>query len=156
AAFLKFGIAQGLVVFVLGWLLRAPGDSIKVAVKPGAAVSTAARDWKPMEVLGSPIFWLLYVMFTLTATGGLGVAAQLKPFAADIKVDGLNAVLLGLTVSAVPFTLSLSRVLNGVSRPFFGWVSDHIGRETTMLIAFTAEAIAFFVLSRVAANPAAF
>lgn len=156
AAFLKFGIAQGVVVFVLGWLLRAPDDSIKMIAKPSATVSTPTRDWRPMEVLASPIFWLLYVMFTLTATGGLVMTAQLKPFATDLKLDGANAILLGITVSAVPFTLSMSRVLNGVSRPFFGWVSDQIGRETTMLIAFTAEAIAFVLLSRFAASPAAF
>lgn len=152
AAFLKFGIAQGLVVFILGWFLKAPDDSIKLLAKPKPGVTT--RDYQPMEVLRSPVFWVMYVMFVLTATGGLVVTAQLKPVATDLGLDTANAVLMGVTVSALPFALSMSRVLNGVSRPFFGWVSDHLGRENTMFIAFTLQAISFALLSKFVSSPA--
>lgn len=154
AAFLKFGIAQGLVVFVLGWLLKAPDDSLKVIAKPKAAVTSTARDYRPMEVLRSPVFWVMYAMFTLTATGGLVVTAQLKPVATDLGLDTADAVILGMTVSALPFALAMSRVLNGVSRPFFGWVSDQMGRENTMFLAFTIHAASFVLLSRFVSNPA--
>ena len=102
----------------------------------------------------TPVFWVMYVMFVLTATGGLVVTAQLKPVATDLGLDTANAVILGLTVSALPFALSMSRVLNGVSRPFFGWVSDHLGRENTMFLAFTIHAGSFVLLSKFVSNPA--
>ena len=155
AAFLKFGLAQGLVVFLVGWLLKAPDDSVKKAAGAKAAAA-AAPDYTPTQMLRSPPFWVLYVMFVLTATGGLIVTAQLKPVARDFGFANAQASLLGLTVMALPFTLAVSRVLNGVSRPFFGWISDHIGRENTMFIAFTLEGLSFFFLSRVGASPTAF
>jgi OFA family oxalate/formate antiporter-like MFS transporter len=101
-------------------------------------------------------FWVMYIMFVLTATGGLIATAQLKPVAKDLGLENAQASLLGLTVMALPFTLSVSRVLNGVSRPFFGWISDHIGRENTMFIAFTVEALAFVLMSWMGASPTAF
>jgi len=156
AAFLKFGLAQGLVVFLVGWLLKAPDDSVKHAAGALKAAAAPTPEYTPTQMLRSPPFWVLYVMFVLTATGGLIVTAQLKPVARDFGFANAQASLLGLTVMALPFTLAVSRVLNGVSRPFFGWISDHIGRENTMVIAFTLEGLSFLFLSRVGASPTAF
>jgi MFS transporter, OFA family, oxalate/formate antiporter len=156
AAFIKFGVAQGLVVFLLGWLLRAPDESVRAAIPGQRKGPIATPDYTPAQMLKSLPFWLMYVMFVLTATGGLIATAQLKPVAKDLGIATSQANLLGMTVLALPFTLSVSRVVNGVSRPFFGWVSDHIGRENTMLIAFTVEAIAFYLLSRLGGSPTAF
>ena len=156
AAFLKFGVAQGLVVFLVGWLLKAPDESVKHAAGALKAAAAPAPEYTPTQMLRSAPFWVLYVMFVLTATGGLIVTAQLKPVARDFGFANAQATLLGLTVMALPFTLAVSRVLNGVSRPFFGWISDHIGRENTMVIAFTLEGLSFLFLSRVGASPTAF
>ena len=156
AAFLKFGLAQGIVVFLLGWLLKAPGASVTFAAKANKMVATSARDYGPTDMLRSPAFWVMYVMFVFTATGGLILTAQLKPLATDLNLTKAQASLFGLTVMALPFTLSMSRVLNGVSRPFFGWISDQIGRENTMFVAFTIEALSFLLMSRFAASPTAF
>lgn len=156
AAFLKFGIAQGLVVFLVGWLLRAPDDSVKHVAGAKKAAAVPTPEYTPTQMLRSPPFWVLYVMFVLTATGGLIATAQLKPVARDFGIASAQASLFGLTVMALPFTLAVSRVLNGVSRPFFGWISDHIGRENTMIIAFTLEGLSFLLLSRVGASPTAF
>ena len=156
AAFLKFGLAQGLVVFLVGWLLKAPDDSVKHAAGALKAAAAPTPEYTPTQMLRSPPFWVLYVMFVLTATGGLIVTAQLKPVARDFGFANAQATLLGLTVMALPFTLAVSRVLNGVSRPFFGWISDHIGRENTMVTAFTLEGLSFLFLSRVGASPTAF
>jgi len=156
AAFLKFGLAQGLVVFLVGWLLKAPDDSVKPAAGALKAAAAPTPECTPTQMLRSPPFWVLYVMFVLTATGGLIVTAQLKPVARDFGFANAQASLLGLTVMALPFTLAVSRVLNGVSRPFFGWISDHIGRENTMVTAFTLEGLSFLFLSRVGASPTAF
>src|SRR5262249_35717254 len=143
------------VVFVVGWLLKAPDETVRRA---SGAEQTAAqpKDYTPTEMLRSPPFWVMYLMFVLTATGGLIVTAQLKPVAQDLGLDEAHASLIGFSVMALPFALSMSRVLNGVSRPFFGWISDHLGRERTMFLAFTLKALSFLLFSRVGTNPTAF
>jgi len=104
----------------------------------------------------TPVFWLLYVMMTLLAMGGLMATAQLGPIAVDYKVATVPVSLLGLTMAALPFALSLDRILNGLTRPFFGWVSDHIGRENTMFIAFGLEGVGILLLITFAHIPALF
>ena len=79
-------------------------------------------------------------MFVMVAAGGLMATAQLAPIAKDFGVADVPVSALGMTLPALTFALSIDRVLNGVTRPFFGWVSDRIGRETTMFIAFGLEA----------------
>jgi MFS transporter, OFA family, oxalate/formate antiporter len=153
ATFLWFGIGQGLVVVALSLLLRAP--------RPGEAVAStrlqqSARDYTPWEVLRSPIFWVLYAMFVLVAAGGLMATAQLAPIATDFQVAKIPVSLLGLTLPALTFALSIDRVLNGVTRPFFGWVSDNIGRENTMFIAFGLEAIGIWALGLLGHDPVLF
>jgi OFA family oxalate/formate antiporter-like MFS transporter len=64
--------------------------------------------------------------------------------------------ILGLTMPALGFALSLGLVCNGASRPFFGWVSDRIGRENTMLIAFLLEGIGILALFWFGRSPAMF
>jgi len=107
-------------------------------------------------MLRQPAFWIMFVMFVLTASGGLIATAQLTPIAKDFGVSSAPVSLFGITLAALPFALSISRILNGVSRPAFGWVSDHIGREHTMMIAFTLEGIAILLLRQFGQNPAAF
>jgi len=153
ATFLWFGIAQGLIVVVLSLLLRAP--------QPGEAPASrrlqqSVRDYTPAEVLRSPIFWVLYVMFVLVGAGGLMATAQLAPIANDFQIAKVPVSILGLTLPALTFALSIDRVLNGLTRPFFGWVSDHIGRENTMFIAFGVEAIGIWALSAFGQDPVLF
>jgi OFA family oxalate/formate antiporter-like MFS transporter len=155
ATFLKFGLIQGAVVFLLGWFLRSPDASFKAPAKRGAAAVTV-RDQTPMEMIRTPVFWVMFLMFVLTATFGLIFTAQLKPLAKDFGIADSSAMLLGMTVPALTFALSISRIFNGVSRPFFGWVSDRIGRENTMFAAFLFEAASILALARFGHNPAAF
>jgi OFA family oxalate/formate antiporter-like MFS transporter len=98
----------------------------------------------------------MYVMFILMATGGLIATAQLTPIAKDFGIAEVPITLLGVTLPALTFALSLDRVLNGVSRPFFGWVSDHMGRENTMFIAFALEGVSILLLNQFGHNPVAF
>jgi MFS transporter, OFA family, oxalate/formate antiporter len=156
AAFLKFGIAQGAVVFLLGWLLRAPDARFVAPKATGRKPVAVAREHTPTEMLRTPAFWVMYLMFVMTATGGLIATAQLTPIAKDFGLAEAPVTLLGLTTLALPFALSMNRVLNGVSRPFFGWVSDQIGRENTMFVAFALEAVSILLLSQFGANPLAF
>jgi MFS transporter, OFA family, oxalate/formate antiporter len=154
AAFLYFGIGQAIVVIVLSFLLAAPlaGEVKAVATR----VAQTARDYTPAEVLRSPIFWVLYAMFVLVGAGGLMATAQLAPIAKDFKIDAVPVSLIGITLPALTFALSIDRILNGVTRPFFGWVSDHIGRENTMLIAFGIEAVGIWMLGMVGQDPVMF
>jgi OFA family oxalate/formate antiporter-like MFS transporter len=155
AAFLWFGIGQGAVVVLIALLLRAPkAGEMPSPVAP--AVQQTRRDYGPVEVLKSVPFWVMYVMFVMVATGGLMATAQLAPIAKDFKVDAVSVSILGLTLPALQFALSIDRILNGVTRPFFGWVSDHIGRENTMFIAFLLEGIGIYALMHYAADPLMF
>jgi OFA family oxalate/formate antiporter-like MFS transporter len=155
ATFLAFGLGQGAVVFLLGWLLRQP-DAKTLEALPRSAVLVSKRSYRWQEMAKTPIFWVMYVMFVLMAAGGLMATAQLKPIAKDLNVADVPVTILGLTLPALVFALSFDRVLNGITRPFFGWVSDRIGRENTMFIAFLLEAIGIVLLSQFGTNPKAF
>jgi MFS transporter, OFA family, oxalate/formate antiporter len=152
AAFLWFGIIQGVVVALVGLLLRAPRPG-EAPVPPAPVVQQTRRDYGPGEVVKSVPFWLMYAMFVMVGAGGLMATAQLAPIAKDFKIDTIPVSILGLTLPALTFALSIDRVLNGFTRPFFGWVSDHIGRENTMFIAFMLEGIGIYVLLLAASNP---
>ncbi len=154
AAFLWFGIAQGIVIVVVSLLLRAPRTGETPTAQ--AKVVQTTRDYQWWEMLQSPVFWVMYVMFVLVGAGGLMATAQLAPIAKDFKIDAIPVSLIGITLPALTFALSIDRILNGVTRPFFGWVSDNIGRENTMLIAFGLEAIGIWALSAFGHDPVMF
>lgn len=107
-------------------------------------------------MLASPIFWVMYLMFVMMAAGGLMATAQLGPIAKDFGLHDSPVSILGLTLPALTFALTIDRVLNGLTRPFFGWVSDRIGRENTMFIAFAIEAVGIVALSKYGHDPVAF
>jgi OFA family oxalate/formate antiporter-like MFS transporter len=153
ATFLWFGVGQGVVVFMLSFALRAPGTG---EVAASARVVQSARDYTPVEMVSSPIFWVMYVMFVLVGAGGLMATAQLAPMANDFAVAKVSVSLVGITLPALTFALSIDRILNGVTRPFFGWVSDNIGRENTMFIAFGLEAVGIYALSALGHDPVMF
>src|SRR5947209_3654327 len=153
ATFLWFGIGQGVVVVVLSLMLRAPQPGETLA---STRVRQSARDYTPLEVLASPIFWVMYAMFVLVGAGGLMATAQLAPIANDFQIAKIPVSLLGLTLPALTFALSIDRVLNGLTRPFFGWVSDQIGRENTMFIAFGLEAVGIWALGVLGHDPVLF
>ena len=153
--FLVFGLAQGIIVFVLGFLLLVPPASMLTApakMAPGAG--RAQATW--VEMIKTPVFWVMYVMFVLMAAGGLMATAQLAPIAKDFKVADIPVSLIGITLPALTFALTIDRVLNGLTRPFFGWVSDHIGRENTMFIAFGLEGLGIFALYQFGTDPMLF
>jgi MFS transporter, OFA family, oxalate/formate antiporter len=152
-AFLTFGLIQGGIVFVLGWLLLAPPPNLAgLAVKP----SQTGHGYTPADVLQSPVFYVMYVMFVMIAAGGLTMAASMAPIADDMKISKIPVDLFGMLMPALGFALFLNRIFDGIGRPFFGWLSDRIGREYTMALAFTIGAIALFTLSQSGRNPVVF
>ena len=155
SAFLRFGLGQGIVVVLVALFLRAPKPG-EVNAPAAPAVAQSKRDYGPSEVLRTPVFWVMYVMFVMVGAGGLMATAQLAPIAKDFNVGGIPVSILGITLPALTFALSIDRVLNGICRPFFGWVSDNIGRENTMFIAFLAEGIGIWLLYLNASDPLLF
>lgn len=155
AAFFNFGLFQGLVVMIAALLLIKPPASTKEVVK-SATLLQGNRDFRLGEVVRLPLFWLMYAMFVSVAAGGLLATAQLGSIAKDFGLDGTPVSILGLTLPALTFALAIDRVLNGLTRPFFGWVSDMIGREITMLIAFMIEGFGILALLKFGHHPVAF
>ncbi|MGB8143229.1 MAG: oxalate/formate MFS antiporter [Pseudolabrys sp.] len=153
SAFLWFGLGQGIVVILIGLLLRAPEPG---EVPASQAVQQSRRDYEWKEVLKTPPFYIMYAMFVMVGAGGLMAIAQLAPIANDFKIAGVPVSLVGLTLPALTFALTIDRVLNGICRPFFGWVSDQIGRENTMFIAFFLEGIGIFALLYFGTDPVLF
>jgi OFA family oxalate/formate antiporter-like MFS transporter len=153
ATFLWFGVGQGIIVFALSFWLRAPDAG---EVPASRRVVQSARNYTPLEMVASPIFWVMYAMFVLVGAGGLMATAQLAPIANDFGVAKVPVSLIGITLPALTFALSIDRVLNGITRPFFGWVSDNIGRENTMFIAFGIEAVGIWALSAFGQSPVLF
>jgi OFA family oxalate/formate antiporter-like MFS transporter len=143
------------VVIVSALLLRVPRQSEDTALDP-AQMPQGKHYYAFSEVLRSPAFWLMYAMFVMVGAGGLMLQAQLAPIAADLAIDKVPVSILGLTMLTPVFAVSFSQVTNGLSRPFFGWVSDWFGREHTMFIAFLLETSAFLAVIFFADTPVRF
>jgi OFA family oxalate/formate antiporter-like MFS transporter len=152
-AFMTFGLLQGAIVFVMAWgMLVAPASLAAAKTR----VSQTAHGYTPAEVLRSPVFYVMYAMFVLVAAGGLTMAASMAPIAKDFGIEKTPVELLGFVMPALVFALSLNRIFDGVGRPFFGWLSDRIGREYTMALAFLIGAAALFILSQSGTSPTVF
>ena len=145
----------GLVFMAVGILaaqgLRRPPE-LRTVRGDSRIPGPESRNFRPAEMLRTPIFWLMFVMMTMMSTAGLMVTSQMSAFTRDFGLA--NALVFGLPL--LPLALSIDRITNGLTRPFFGWLSDRIGRENTMVIAFTLEGVAMTLWLFTRANPAAF
>jgi OFA family oxalate/formate antiporter-like MFS transporter len=153
ATFFYFGLGQGIIIVILSLFLLAPQPGQVPQPIQSNRIAQTRRNYRPAEVIRHPIFWLMYFMFVIVGSGGLLVTANLKPIGADWKIDNVPVTLVGLTMTAVTFAATLDRILNGLTRPFFGWVSDKIGRENTMFIAFGLEGVGIYLLYLYGQNP---
>ncbi len=138
-----FGIIFAIIGVLAALPMRLPGTGDKL---PAPAVAASTRNYEPKQMLKTKVFWLMFIMMTMMSTGGLMVILNFSNFARDFGVA--NLTVWGL--QALPLALTVDRITNGLTRPFFGWVSDHIGRENTMGLAFLMEgaAVALFVYFR--------
>jgi MFS transporter, OFA family, oxalate/formate antiporter len=152
-ALVVWGVIQGAIGIIAAQGLRTPPENYQVSAPATAiAAQQTRRSYSPREMLQSPVFYLLFLMMSMMSTSGLMVVSNVGPFAKEFGV----ADMLVLRMAALPLSLTLSRVTNGLTRPFFGWVSDHIGREVTMALAFSLEAAAILVLFAFITQPALF
>jgi OFA family oxalate/formate antiporter-like MFS transporter len=153
-ALLRFGLVFGAVGLAAAQGLRRP-DAARLAFNPERnrrRQPESARSFAPREMLRTPIFWLMFLMMTMMSTSGLMVISQMGAFTRDFGMAA--SLVFGLPV--LPLALSLDRVTNGLTRPFFGWVSDRFGRENTMVLAFTLEGAAMIVWLVTRGSPVVF
>ncbi|PYU27343.1 MAG: oxalate/formate MFS antiporter [Acidobacteria bacterium] len=155
ATLFKFALIQGAVVFIAALALKKPPKTT-LARQSNPNLLQTQVDSTPMQTLRSGLFWIMYAAFVLVAVGGLMVTAQLAPIATGFKIDRVPVTLLGFTIPALTFALSLNNLMNGVGRPFFGWVSDLIGRESTLFLTFLVEGFAVLSLAKYGSNPVSF
>jgi OFA family oxalate/formate antiporter-like MFS transporter len=153
--FLVFGIIQGLIVLVAAMLLVTPPKSAPVEMKQPRTLQ-GTKDYTPRETLRSPVFWIMYVMFVLVGAGGLMAVAELGPIAKSFGISNIPVTIVGITLAALTFALSLNNIMNGITRPLLGWVSDRIGREMTMFGAFMVEGLGIFALMVFGHSPVSF
>lgn len=146
---LTFGLIFGAIGLLAAQFLKSPPS---IVTRASPSTSTDARDLQPRAMLRSPIFWLLFVMMTLMSTSGLMVTSQMATFAHDFGV----ADLIVWGSAALPLALTLDRFTNGLTRPFFGFLSDRIGRENTMAIAFALEGLAMALWLATRSDPVLF
>lgn len=154
-AFFDFGVGQGLVVLGLALFLRPPPQSFAAAAANKKTPQTKTQS-APRDTIRTPVFWLLYLAFVMVAAGGLMTTAQIGPIAKDFKIAATPVSLGGLELAALTFAISLDRIFDGFGRPFFGWLSDRIGRELTMFLAFWIGAMALYILSNFGQTPMVF
>jgi OFA family oxalate/formate antiporter-like MFS transporter len=155
ATFFRFGLLQGIVVLIVALALKKPSGKA-AARKKNPRLPQTKTDRTPLQTLSSGVFWLMYVDFVLVAASGLMATAQLAPIATAFGIGAAKVKLLGYAAPALLFALSLNNLMNGVSRPLFGWVSDWLGREMTMFLTFLAEGIGILYLDRYGSNPVYF
>jgi MFS transporter, OFA family, oxalate/formate antiporter len=148
-----FGSAFAAIGFVGALMLKAPRAG-QVPVQPTLNGLVATRSYTPAEMLKTPVFWLMFLMMSMMSTGGLMVITQFTSFAKSFGIDAnTTVIILGASFAAIPAALTFDRITNGLTRPFFGWVSDHIGRENTMAIAFILEGIAIYLMLQYRSDP---
>jgi OFA family oxalate/formate antiporter-like MFS transporter len=154
--FIVWGIIQGFVVLFsslflarppVGW---EPPNWKEKEAKIKTKVKTSAVDMTPWQMLHQPSFYVIYLMMTMLAFGGLVVTVQLNPMASSYHVDNV-VVAFGMT--ALVLAITVDRIMNGLTRPFWGWVSDNIGRENALFISFILESIAVYALLQLIRRP---
>src|SRR3984957_8717037 len=126
----QYGIVFAIVGILAALGLKRPPTTVASRAAE-AGIGSAA-------MLRTPVFWLMFAMMSLMSTSGLMVISQIGNFAADFGIAKMTV----WGMAALPLALTIDRFTNGLTRPFFGWLSDTIGRENTMFIAFSLEAAA--------------
>jgi oxalate/formate antiporter len=146
---LVFGAILAVVGLAAAAFLKSPPGEYALAA-PGPA-APRATDVKSADMLKTPVFWLMFVMMTMMSTGGLMIIVQFAAFSREFGITEKVAV---FGLAALPLALTLDRITNGLTRPCFGWISDRIGRENTMAIAFIGEGAAIAAMLALRHNPA--
>ncbi len=127
------GIFQGAVLVIVSQFMRKPDREIQTQAPAKQSVVRARKNtdyFTTFEMLRTPKFYMMYAMFVRMATGGWLGTAEAGPLAKGW----------GIPAAALTTALAMNSLANGASRVSWGWVSDRIGRENSMAIAFFLQA----------------
>jgi MFS transporter, OFA family, oxalate/formate antiporter len=131
-AFLYTGIGQGFIIICAAQFLQNPTKTSVIAAAPAKVqVRRHHEEFNSLEMLRTPHFYLLFAMALMMGIGGLMATAQVGPMADTLKIGA----------AALTLSLTLNPLANGAARVFWGWVSDHVGREWTMFTAFLLQSV---------------
>jgi len=153
-----WGVGQGIIAFICACILRHPpqgwqprgwAEKSKLVSK---VLSQSKVNYTWPQTLTRPEFYLLYVMFLFVCTGGLMTTGNLSQIAKSLNV--FDQKVLGIAI--VPFTATLAGVTNAFSRIMWGSISDKLGREYTMTLAFAVEAFLIFLMTQIHGHPVLF
>lgn len=153
-AFLYFGIFQGVCICILALFMVRPKAPAGARIAPRVVMTKV--DYTSGQMVRTPVFWLIYVLFVSVAAGGLMATAQLGPIAKDYGFAKLPVSLFGITLPLLTMALSIDNLANGFTRPLCGFISDRLGRENTMLFVFVGEGLSMLGLMRFGHDPIAF
>ncbi len=153
-AFVVFALIQGGIIFVMAWAMLVI-TPVSWWLRRLVRTKRSPRLHSG-EVLRNPVFYVLYLLFVLVSSGGLTLAASMASIAKDLNIDNAPLQVLGLTMPTLVLALSLNRIFDGAGRPFFGWLSDRLGREATMALCFLIGAGTLFVLDSFGSDPLVF
>jgi OFA family oxalate/formate antiporter-like MFS transporter len=150
-----WGVAQGIIAFLcaiilrhppVGWAPRGWAEKSKQASK---VLSQSKVNYTWTQTLTRPEFYLLYIMFLFVCTGGLMTTGNLSQIAKSLNV--FDAKVFGFAI--VPFVATIAGVTNAFSRIMWGSISDKLGREYTMALAFGVEAVLIFLMTQIHGHP---
>ncbi|HLG96360.1 MAG TPA: oxalate/formate MFS antiporter [Bryobacteraceae bacterium] len=130
-AFLYTGIGQGLIIIIAAQILQNPAAGVVAPAPAKVQLRSQHEDFHSFEMLRTPQFYVLFAMALMMGIGGLMATAQVAPMANTFKIG----------TAALTLSLTLNPLANGAARVFWGWVSDYLGRERTMFIAFLLQSV---------------
>ncbi len=154
-AFLKFAVILGGSILVLSMFMVRPAAGLRIKMASRACVETR-HNFTTVQMLRTPVFWVMYAIFVAICAGGLIATAQIGPIARDFGVAKTPIMLLGASIPLLTLTLSADNLVNGLTRPLCGFISDRFGRENTMFIVFLGEGAALLGLVQFGHTPMGF
>ena len=126
ASFLVMGIIIFVVLAICSFFFVAPGaDFVAPAAKNGkAAVKAAGKEYKPLEMVKKPSFWLYYVWAIALSAAGLALISQASSVVWEASASQ--------TAGAVATIVGLISICNALGRVLFGGMYDKYGRSLSM------------------------
>lgn len=125
-SFLVMGIIIFVVLAICSFFFVAPGaDFVAPAAKNGkAAVKAAGKEYKPLEMVKKPSFWLYYVWAITLSAAGLALISQASSVVWEASASQ--------TAGAVATIVGLISICNALGRVLFGGMYDKYGRSLSM------------------------
>ena len=133
-SFRILGIAFFIVVVGLAQTLKNP--PAPAAPAPGAKAAPVGRDYTWQEMVKTPQYWQLWIMFAAGALAGLMIIGHLSTIARLQTGQDIGFLL-----------VAFMAVTNALGRPIAGVISDKIGRSKTMMILYIAQGSVLLVFS---------